>query len=84
MAHLNASSVKKEEAVDAPKTSMPGTSDESHGAVGWLFLTSTSESEGQAKTVYRVNTAGGEPPGDCSDQPKDLAIDYAAEYWFYG
>ena len=85
MTNLGAALVQKEADVDAPDTAMKGVGTVLNGAVGWLQLISTPESEGQAKTVYRVNTAGGQAPPDCSGQKEDMiTIEYAAEYWFYG
>lgn len=81
---LGASSVVKKEAVDAPDNAMLGVCGGKNGAVPWLFLESIPESTGKAKTVYRVDTAGGKPPGDCTGQPKDFTVQYSSEYWFYG
>lgn len=36
------------------------------------------------KEIYRVNTAGGNPPKTCDGMPTTFEIQYAAEYWFYG
>lgn len=33
--------------------------------------------------VYRVETAGGAVPADCSGQSSTFELTYAAEYWFY-
>jgi hypothetical protein len=33
--------------------------------------------------VYRLNTAGGQPPKTCSGMPKSFEVQYAAEYWFW-
>lgn len=43
-----------------------------------------SENKGQVKEVYRLNTAGGTPPKDCSAFPDggDFQLQYSAEYWF--
>lgn len=78
------SSVKKESSVDAPQNAPKGISDQTNGAVPWLALKSIPESKGKAKTVYRTNTAGGNPPPTCEGRPKDIVVQYAAQYWFYG
>jgi hypothetical protein len=33
--------------------------------------------------VYRLNTAGGQPPKTCSGMSKSFEVQYAAEYWFW-
>ena len=81
---LGESYVKKENAVDAPSGSVGGIEGQLTGAAAWLFLASTPESPGRAKSIYRVNTAGGSPPKNCSGQPAEIYIEYATEYWFYG
>ncbi|KAI9743899.1 MAG: hypothetical protein M1818_002633 [Claussenomyces sp. TS43310] len=59
------------------------------GAVDWLDLTAKNGSVGLGQ-VYRVLTAGGDPPVTCAGQPADgqgvgiVTIDYAAQYWFFG
>ncbi|KAK2821829.1 hypothetical protein FQN49_007632 [Arthroderma sp. PD_2] len=81
---LGVSAVKKAEAKDAPANAMKGVNKEREGAVSWLMLESIPSSKGQAKRVYRVNTAGGMAPATCADQPEQIEIQYSAEYWFYG
>jgi hypothetical protein len=36
--------------------------------------------------VYRVESAGGNPPETCSGISSDavIGVQYSAEYWFYG
>ncbi|KFY60754.1 hypothetical protein V496_05254 [Pseudogymnoascus sp. VKM F-4515 (FW-2607)] len=55
------------------------------GAVAWLKLDDAGGSAG-LKEVYRVYTAGGNPPTSCSGQTagKVFTVEYAAMYWFYG
>ena len=53
------------------------------GAVDWLDLAAKDGSVGFA-TVYRVSTAGGNPPASCAGQPSVVSIPYAAAYHFYG
>ena len=81
---LGESYVKKENAVDAPSGSVGGIEGQLTGAAAWLFLASTPESPGRAKSIYRVNTAGGSPPKNCSGQPAEINVEYATEYWLYG
>ncbi|TKA78191.1 hypothetical protein B0A49_01317 [Cryomyces minteri] len=53
-----------------------------HGSVAWLKL--AAKGAGQTfQEVYRINTAGGNPPASCAGQPASLEVDYAAEYWLY-
>lgn len=66
--------------------------------VAWLYLTTTNSSvvtkvaanvPGSQGTdwaaVYRVNTAGGQPPSTCDGQTvgQDISVQYSAVYWFY-
>jgi len=64
---------------DAPK----GQNGVGDGAVPWLYLTTTNATVGNVKTVYRMNTAGGNPPATCQDSPAVFSVQYAAEYWFW-
>ncbi len=64
-------------------------------AVPWLKLTAqtapavseeiVSENTGGVIEIYRINTAGGSPPKDCSKFPDGghFELPYAAEYWFF-
>lgn len=49
----------------------------------WLKLTARSGATGNLEEVYRVNTAGGNPPATCAGMPATFEVQYAAEYWFY-
>jgi hypothetical protein len=53
------------------------------GAVDWLQLVS-KDGYGSVglQTVYRVVTAGGNPPTVCPSAGV-ISVQYAAEYWFY-
>lgn len=65
---------------DAPK----GMNGQGNGAVTWLLLDSIKNSTtGDITAVYRLNTAGGQPPATCEDSPAVFSVQYAAEYWFY-
>lgn len=66
--------------LDAPK----GQAQVSFGAVPWLKLVATNASTGPVQAVYRVNTAGGNPPTTCEGMPSSFTVEYAAEYWFWG
>lgn len=50
--------------------------------VTWLKL-SAKAGDWQFMEVYRVNTAGGQPPKICYNQSETFEVDYAAEYWFW-
>ncbi|KAF2396041.1 hypothetical protein EJ06DRAFT_500937 [Trichodelitschia bisporula] len=66
---------KKANATDAPtdpKTNVP-----------WLKLTSKSRDGCTISEVYRVNTAGGQPPPTCEGQKPAFEVQYAAEYWMW-
>ena len=55
-----------------------------YGAVPWLKLTAKEMGTvGTVKEVYRVNTAGGNPPPTCSGKGSQFEVQYAAEYWFF-
>jgi hypothetical protein len=70
----------------APQGSCAGP--EGTGAVDWLLLEDdkTGRSYGGLTNVYRVETAGGQPPKTCSGMAPGsiVRVPYAAEYWFYG
>jgi hypothetical protein len=67
--------------IEAPATANKGPA--GTGAVDWLQLTSKAgyKSVG-CSLVYRVVTAGGAAPVNCTVEGV-LTIQYAAEYWFY-
>jgi hypothetical protein len=72
----------KKAASPAPKDAPKGQNGQGFGAVPWLYLEEKSGNTG-AKTVYRLNTAGGSPPPTCEGIGKTFEIEYATEYWFY-
>jgi len=50
--------------------------------VDWLELTNI---EGDlARTIFRVQTKGGQPPAYCSPGSPDISVPFAAQYWFTG
>ncbi|TVY45171.1 hypothetical protein LSUB1_G001018 [Lachnellula subtilissima] len=73
----------KNNSVSAPTSAVKGQYDQGFGAVAWLKLTARSGATGNLEEVYRVNTAGGNPPATCAGMPATFEVQYAAEYWFY-
>lgn len=71
--------------IPAPATANVGPA--GTGAVAWLKLDDQGGSVG-LKEVYRVVTAGGNPPASCAGVVLEaggvFSVQYAAEYWFYG
>ena len=59
---------------DAPK----GPGGVGDGAVPWLRLTSISGSTGP-REIYRLNTAGGNPPATCQGMDSTFVVQYSAE-----
>lgn len=54
-------------------------------AVAWLKLQAEAQGEvGGIQEIYRLNTAGGTPPANCSGMASAFEVQYAAEYWFWG
>ena len=49
----------------APKDAIKGQGNNGDGAVAWLKLTAVEGETGNLDSVYRVNTAGGNPPKTC-------------------
>lgn len=75
-------SAEKDADVPAPSGSCPGPL--KTGAVDWLYLAyNGSFQDVGLDAVYRVETAGGDPPTTCSTTGL-VQIPYGAEYWFYG
>ncbi|MCJ1479110.1 hypothetical protein MMC13_007794 [Lambiella insularis] len=53
-------------------------------AVAWLKLDAEAQEEiGNIAEIYRLNTAGGSPPANCSGMASTFEVQYAAVYWFY-
>ncbi|KIW70250.1 hypothetical protein PV04_02538 [Phialophora macrospora] len=67
----------------APANAVPGVNGVGNGAVPWLYLTTRPTTQGDIKAVYRLNTAGGQPPETCANMPAAFSVDYAAVYWFW-
>ncbi|KAF2457243.1 hypothetical protein BDY21DRAFT_37605 [Lineolata rhizophorae] len=51
-------------------------------AVDWLLIDAVEPSN-QFSKVARIVTAGGKPPASCEGQESVIAVDYAAQYWFW-
>ncbi|EXJ61920.1 hypothetical protein A1O7_02351 [Cladophialophora yegresii CBS 114405] len=68
---------------DAPATALAGVDGSGNGAVPWLYLTTRPTTTGATKAVYRLNTAGGQPPETCADMPATFSVEYSAVYWFW-
>ncbi|KDQ09116.1 hypothetical protein BOTBODRAFT_179293 [Botryobasidium botryosum FD-172 SS1] len=49
--------------------------------VDWLELTNAQGD--LAKTVFRVQTKGGQPPSSCKAGTADISVNYVAQYWLY-
>jgi hypothetical protein len=75
---------KKGNSTAAPATAMMGPYNSGNGPVAWLRLDAKTTTDGQVfKEVYRLNTAGGQPPKTCQGMPAAFEVPYAAEYWLY-
>ncbi|GAB7341920.1 hypothetical protein MBLNU457_g0227t1 [Dothideomycetes sp. NU457] len=74
---------KKANSSAAPAGAMKGVGGKGDGAVAWLKLCALDGLGEVAKEVYRVQTAGGNPPGSCVGMPSAFEVQYAAQYWFY-
>lgn len=74
---------KKDASVKAPAGANVGP--DGTGAVDWLALGDKGKSVGLGQ-VYRVVTAGGNPPASCQGRAANavISVPYAAQYWFYG
>lgn len=65
----------------APTSAMKGPNGQGNGAVAWLKLTARSGATGGLQEVYRINTAGGNPPTTCAGIEKStFSVQYASEY----
>ncbi|KAH0547834.1 hypothetical protein FGG08_000091 [Glutinoglossum americanum] len=79
---LGSTTAKKLAACSAPAGSPKGKGGNGYGAVPWLKLGQVSGAPA-LQNVFRVNTAGGNPPPDCKGQPSTIQIPYSAEYVFF-
>jgi hypothetical protein len=69
----------KNNSVPAPAGSPQGQGGVGHGSVAWLKLIAEDGATGDLEEVYRVNTAGGNPPATCAGMPAAFEVQYAAE-----
>ena len=69
----------KNNTVSAPTGAPKGQDNTGFGAVAWLKLLARDGATGNLEEVYRVNTAGGNPPPACAGQAATFEIQYAAE-----
>jgi hypothetical protein len=71
----------KTDSIAAPASADPGPA--GTGAVAWLYLPSktgvAAENSVGVQTVYRVSTAGGNPPSTCSGAGT-ISVQYSALY----
>jgi hypothetical protein len=74
---------KKANSSAAPEDATMGQFGQGMGSVPWLKL-NAKDSAGQVfQEVYRVNTAGGQPPKACAGMPATFEVQYSAEYWLF-
>jgi len=73
----------KNNSVTAPADAPVGQYNKGNGAVAWLKLIARDGATGKIEEVYRVNTAGGNPPATCAGITGDFNVQYSAEYWFW-
>lgn len=75
---------KKVSSSPAPADAPKGPGGVGNGSVPWLYLQCVDGTTNGLTVVYRLNTAGGSPPTTCESMPAEFAVQYAAEYWFWG
>lgn len=76
---LGEASCAKNASVAAPAGAPKGQGGVGYGSVAWLQLLTKSGATGKLMEVYRVNTAGGNPPPNCGNMPATFTVQYAAE-----
>jgi hypothetical protein len=69
----------KNNTVPAPSGAPAGQGGQGHGSVAWLKLVTRDGATGNLEEVYRVNTAGGNPPATCAGMPAIFEVQYASE-----
>ncbi|KAF2084921.1 hypothetical protein K490DRAFT_75564 [Saccharata proteae CBS 121410] len=74
---------KKTDSANAPADAIVGQNGKGYGAVAWLKISSLDEDGFAFKEVYRLNTAGGQPPSSCQNETGDFTVEYAATYWLW-
>jgi hypothetical protein len=75
---LGQASCGKNNTVPAPTTAPRGQGNET--AVAWLKLLAKNGTTGHIQEVYRVETAGGNPPSTCAGMPASFQVQYSAQY----
>lgn len=83
IADYTAGAFKKVNSTAAPTDAVKGQNGRGYGSVPWLKLQSKNTEGCVFKEVYRINTAGGQPPTTCTGQKAAFEVQYSAEYWFY-
>jgi len=73
----------KNNTVPAPAGAPKGQDNQGFGSVAWLKLLARDGATGNLQEVYRLNTAGGNPPSTCAGMPATFEVQYSAEYWFW-
>jgi hypothetical protein len=76
---LGQAACAKNATVAAPAGAPNGQGGVGYGSVAWLQLLTKSGATGNLMAVYRINTAGGNPPPTCSNMPAAFSVQYAAE-----
>ncbi|KAK0124442.1 hypothetical protein ONS95_009398 [Cadophora gregata] len=76
---LGTAPCQKNAGVPAPALTTKGQGGEGFGTVAWLKLTTRDGATGGLQEVYRINTAGGNPPTSCTGMPASFEVQYAAE-----
>jgi hypothetical protein len=76
---LGQAACSKNATVPAPAGAPKGQGGVGYGSVAWLQLLTKAGATGNLMEVYRVNTAGGNPPPNCSGMPATFSVQYAAE-----
>jgi len=80
---LGEAQCSKNNTVNAPADAPKGQGGVGNGAVAWLKLLTKVGSTGNLEEIYRLNTAGGNPPATCVGMPAAFEVQYSAEYWFW-
>lgn len=70
---------QKNASVPAPAGTTKGQGNAGFGTVSWLKLNTRDGATGGLEEVYRINTAGGNPPTSCTGMPAAFEVPYAAE-----
>ncbi|KAK0253964.1 hypothetical protein B0A54_11642 [Friedmanniomyces endolithicus] len=74
---------KKANSSAAPSDAALGTNGQGFGSVTWLKLDAKDAAGQVLQEVYRLNTAGGQPPKTCQGMAAAFEVQYSAEYWIW-